>query len=141
VAGGPGMNFVETDITVIGAGPAGLSAARVTIVDEHSKPGGQHFRQPQARFTRMNGTVMGKSFAAGRALIAEVAEEPGIQLRTGTLVWGVFDDGVLEIEHDNQCERLVGQRLIVATGAYERPIPFPGWTLPGVTTAGRRRRC
>ena len=43
---------------------------------------------------------------------------------------------MLEIECDNQCERLVSQRLIVATGAYERPIPFPGWTLPGVTTAG-----
>jgi thioredoxin reductase len=80
--------------------------------------------------------VLGKSFAAGRALIAQVAAQSMIQLRTGTLVWGVFDNGVLEIERDNQCERLVSQRLIVATGACERPIPFPGWTLPGVTTAG-----
>jgi thioredoxin reductase len=138
------MNTIQTDITVIGAGPAGLSAAleaakagaRVTIIDEYSKPGGQYFRQPQARFSRVNEAVLGKSFAAGRALIAQVAAQSTIQLRTGTLAWGVFDDGVLEIESDNQCERLAAQRLIVATGAYERPIPFPGWTLPGVTTAG-----
>ena len=138
------MNIIETDVAVVGAGPAGLSAAmeaakagaRVTVIDEYSKPGGQYFRQPQAHFGRVNEAVLGKSFAAGRTLIAEVAAEPKITLRTGTLVWGVFDEGVLEIECDNQCERLVSQRLIVATGAYERPIPFPGWTLPGVTTAG-----
>jgi thioredoxin reductase len=138
------MNVISTDIAIVGAGPAGLSAAlvaaragaRVTVVDEYIKPGGQYFRQPQARFSRVDERVLGNSFAAGRKLIAELAAEPNVELRTGTLVWGAFDEGILEIEHENRCERLVSQRLIIATGAYERPIPFTGWTLPGVTTAG-----
>jgi NADPH-dependent 2,4-dienoyl-CoA reductase/sulfur reductase-like enzyme len=138
------MNVIETDIAIIGAGPAGLSAAleaaragaSVTVVDEYVKPGGQYFRQPQARFRQVNERVLGKSFAAGRDLIAQVTGHGTISLRTGTLAWGAFDEGIVEIERDDQCERLVSRRLIVATGAYERPIPFPGWTLPGVMTAG-----
>jgi thioredoxin reductase len=144
VAGRSGMKITSTDIAIIGAGPAGLSAAlaaaragaRVTVVDEYIRPGGQYFRQPQARFTRIDERVLGSSFVAGRELIAQLAQEPAVDMRVGTLVWGAFDDGILEVEHDNVCERLVSQRLIVATGAYERPIPFPGWTLPGVMTAG-----
>ena len=138
------MNVASADIAIIGAGPAGLSAAlmaaragaRVVVIDEYIKPGGQYFRQPQARFGQVDERVLGKSFTAGRALIAELATMPRVEIRLGTLAWGAFDQGVLEIEHGNQCERLVSQRLIVATGAYERPIPFPGWTLPGVMTAG-----
>jgi NADPH-dependent 2,4-dienoyl-CoA reductase/sulfur reductase-like enzyme len=138
------MNVIETDIAIIGAGPAGLSAAleaaragaRVTVVDEYVKPGGQYFRQPQARFEQINEKILGKSFAAGRDLIAQVASHGNISLRTGTLAWGAFDEGTIEIDSDDQCERVISRRLIVATGAYERPIPFPGWTLPGVMTAG-----
>ena len=144
MAGRPGVKVTSTDIAIIGAGPAGLSAAlvaaragaRVTVIDEYSKPGGQYFRQPQARFIRVDERVLGSSFAAGRALIAALDKEPNVDIRVGTLVWGAFDANILEIEHDNACERVVSQRLIVATGAYERPIPFPGWTLPGVMTAG-----
>lgn len=144
MAGGTGMKVTSTDIAVIGAGPAGLSAAlvaaragaRVTVVDEYAKPGGQYFRQPQAHFTRVDERVLGGSFAAGRTLIAELAAQPNVEMRVGALVWGAFDEGILEIEHENECERLVSRRLVVATGAYERPIPFPGWSLPGVTTAG-----
>jgi thioredoxin reductase len=138
------MKITRCDIAVIGAGPAGLSAAlaaaragaRVTVVDEYVKPGGQYFRQPQAQFHRVDAAVLGKSAAAGRVLIAELAREANVAIRTGTLVWGAFDAGILELECGDACEQLAYQRLIVATGAYERPIPFPGWTLPGVMTAG-----
>lgn len=138
------MMVTKTDIVVVGAGPAGLSAAlraadagaAVTVVDEYVKPGGQYFRQPQAQFGRVNAAILGKSYTAGKALIERVAKHDRIALMTGTLVWGGFEGGILEVERDDRCERIASERTIVATGAYERPIPFPGWTLPGVTTAG-----
>lgn len=138
------MRVDRCDVAVVGAGPAGLSAAleaanagaRVVVVDEYVKPGGQYFRQPQAEFATINEHVLGKSFRAGRPVIAAVAEHERIEVRSGCLVWGAFDENTLELERANVCERLVSDRIIVATGAYERPIPFPGWTLPGVTTAG-----
>lgn len=138
------MKVADTDIAIVGAGPAGLAAAvaaadagaRVTVLDEYVAGGGQYFRQPQAVFRSVNEAVLGKSYVAGRAMLNAVAERPLITLRTGTLVWGAFDDGVLELEHRNHCERLTSRRIVLATGAHERPIPFPGWTLPGVTTAG-----
>jgi len=134
----------ECDIAIVGAGPAGLSAAlraadagaQVVVVDEYVKPGGQYFRQPQARFLRINESVLGNSYQTSKPILAAVLNHDRIKVRTSTLVWGAFDDGVLEIESDNVCERLASRRTIVATGAYERPIPFRGWTLPGVTTAG-----
>ncbi|CAE6737927.1 NAD(P)/FAD-dependent oxidoreductase [Paraburkholderia aspalathi] len=138
------MKVTETDIAIIGAGPAGLSAAiaaaqsgaRVVVVDEYSKPGGQYFRQPQARFNRINESFLGKSYQASKPVLQAVTTNDRITVRPNTLVWGAFDEGLLELECDNQCERLVSKKIIVATGAYERPIPFSGWTLPGVTTAG-----
>ena len=138
------MKVTRCDIAVVGAGPAGLSAAlaaaaagaRVVIVDEYVKPGGQYFRQPQARFTAINEAILGNSYQASKPVLQAVAGHDRIEVKTGCLAWGAFDDGMLELERGNVCERLASDRLILATGAYERPIPFRGWTLPGVTTAG-----
>lgn len=138
------MIVTRCDIAVVGAGPAGLSAAieaadagaRVVVVDEYVKPGGQYFRQPQAQFRAIDERVLGKSYQASKPIIEAVAKHGRIEVKAGCLAWGAFDEGVLELERGNSCERLTSDRLIVATGAYERPVPFRGWTLPGVTTAG-----
>lgn len=138
------MKTTHCDIAIVGAGPAGLSAAlaaadagaRVVVVDEYIKPGGQYFRQPQAKFTHVDERVLGASFRAGRPLVAAAERHPNIEVRTRTLVWGAFDEGALELECGDFGERLVSRRIVAATGGYERPIPFRGWTLPGVTTAG-----
>jgi NADPH-dependent 2,4-dienoyl-CoA reductase/sulfur reductase-like enzyme len=127
------------DVLVIGAGPGGLAAAiaareagaSVTLIDERSKPGGQYFKQ------------LGVSAAPGpdpqhsegRALV-ETARRLGVDLRSGVLVWGAFRDEGFAAVAAGHGLRFQPKAAIIATGAYERPWPIPGWTLPGVMTTG-----
>lgn len=129
------------EILVIGAGPAGLSAAiaarqagaYVTIVDERTVPGGQYFKQV---------LVAGRDVAPpdpqheeGAKLIAK-ARAAGVEIRSGVDIWGAFSPTELIGTEGGYVRRFSPKRLIVATGAYERGVPFPGWTLPGVMTTG-----
>ncbi|RGC65700.1 Hydrogen cyanide synthase subunit HcnB [Micromonospora sp. MW-13] len=143
------------DVVVVGAGPAGLAAAAtlgrhgaaVTVVDEQEQPGGQIYRQPPAGFTPPAG-----SSPAGRALLAEATAAPGVRWLADTTVWGVLGtraglDGYAGDQpppgryrvatHGPVGVRLLEPRAVLLTaGAYDLPVPFPGWTLPGVLTAG-----
>jgi D-hydroxyproline dehydrogenase subunit alpha len=129
------------EILVIGAGPAGLSAAiaarragaSVTVIDERSVAGGQYFKQV---------LVGGEGVAdpdnqhrEGAELIAR-ALKIGVDIRCGVDIWGVFGANELIGTGAGLVRRFNPQRLIVATGAYERGVPLPGWTLPGVMTTG-----
>lgn len=135
--------MISTDIVVVGAGPAGLSAAleasyagaRVIVLDEYHRPGGQYFKQTPEAFKLLDRSAMGRDYDQGQKLIKRL-EQGAIQLLTDTLVWGAFDPGVLEVYRDGKCSRIQADRIVVATGAYDRPIAFLGWTLPGVITAG-----
>ena len=135
--------MIETEIAVVGAGPAGLSAAveasltgaSVAIVDEYHRPGGQYFKQLPATFKPLDRFAVGLEYGRGLKLMEEV-QNGNIRLFTDSLVWAAFEPGILEIYREGECQRLRAERTIVSTGAYDRPVPFPGWTLPGVTTAG-----
>lgn len=135
--------LLETEVAVVGAGPAGLSAAlqaslaeaRVILVDEYARLGGQYFKQPPAAFKLRDRSLMGVDYQAGLELLARV-EQGKIDVLSDTLVWGAFDPGTLEVYRREECGRLRAERTIVATGAYDRPMAFPGWTLPGVIMAG-----
>jgi NADPH-dependent 2,4-dienoyl-CoA reductase/sulfur reductase-like enzyme len=131
----------KPEILVIGAGPGGLSAAiaarragaQVVVVDERSLPGGQFFKQI---------AISGGDLAApdsqheeGRQLI-ERAIAAGVEVRTGVDIWGAFPPLTLVGTEAGQIRTFNPGRLIVATGAYERGLPIPGWTLPGVMTTG-----
>ncbi|WP_226627455.1 NAD(P)/FAD-dependent oxidoreductase [Alloyangia pacifica] len=134
------------ELVIIGAGPAGMAAAiearaagtEVLLLDETSAAGGQIWRAvgtaPEARKT-----LLGKEYAAGAALVSEFAA-CGAQHVSGVSVWGVMPDenGRLRIGVRHNCAaRLIEARaVILATGAQERPLPVPGWTLPGVMGAG-----
>jgi NADPH-dependent 2,4-dienoyl-CoA reductase/sulfur reductase-like enzyme len=129
---------------VMGGGPAGLAAARtaarhgvhVMLVDENPELGGQYYRQmPESFRAPGRGARLGQESAEGRRLIDEV-RALGVELRLGTIVWGIFDERVVALATQNESERIVAENLILAPGAYDRPVPFPGWTLPGVLTAG-----
>lgn len=128
------------ELLVIGGGPAGLSAAAiaadagldVVLVDERTKLGGQYFKQPAVAGT---GPPPDAQFAAGRALI-ERTIAAGVEVRNGLQVWGAFGlDAVCAVGAGARW-RFVCDALILAPGAYERAVPFPGWTLPGVMTTG-----
>lgn len=130
------------DIAVLGAGPAGMSAAtraaqlgaRVVLLDEQPAPGGQIYRNVETA-TAQQQRVLGPDYAAGRTL-TQAFRQSGASYRPGCTIWDVTCDGSVTFSHSGKPERITARHLILATGATERPMPLPGWTLPGVMTAG-----
>lgn len=130
--------MTQVELAVVGAGPAGLAAAvtaaqaglAVTLIDESPLVGGQYLRPwtgcwaPRTRAER-----------EGHGLRQRLAALP-VEVRSQTLGWGLFPDRTLGLYGPSGSSLLQAQCLILATGAYERVIPFPGWTLPGVMTVG-----
>lgn len=128
------------DAIIIGGGPAGLTASlslaragwAVVLVEEQIELGGQYYRRPSPAVVAQHGDHR----PAGARLIAAV-RAAGVDVRTSTAVWGVDDDQhTLLTAHDGTQERLTANTIVIATGAYERVLPFPGWQLPGVATPG-----
>ena len=138
----PREEQISCDVLVIGAGPAGLQAAlaaarsgaHVVLIDERSAAGGQYFKQP-ASSIELNIDNLDHQYRRGRELLKSV-KEAGVDIHLGTRVWGAT--GPREIFAISSERKLIvrASALILATGAYERGVPFPGWTLPGVMTTG-----
>ncbi|MBN9079574.1 MAG: hypothetical protein BGN87_11685 [Rhizobiales bacterium 65-79] len=130
------------DLAIIGAGPAGMSAAcaaracrlSVVLLDEQPSPGGQIYRGiAEARDDRL-AAILGKDYAAGEEIYRRFVA-CGANYRPATTVWRIGPDGLSWISAGRSGE-LAARRVLVATGAMERPFPSKGWTLPGVMTAG-----
>lgn len=129
----------QVELAVVGAGPGGLCAARaaaqagaqVVLIDNNRHPGGQYYRQPARAFRDTPSSHQ----RAGAALLRQVIAA-GVRLIAETNVWGAFDDKVLALNDGAATTYLQARAIILATGAYDRPVAFPGWTLPGVMTAG-----
>jgi len=113
---------MRCDIAVIGAGPAGLAAARaargrsVVVVDMATRPGGQYFRHQRGRPSPALTRLLGDTRVLTEHRV--VAIEPGVLHLSGVT------------------RTLRADAILIATGAHDRPLPFPGWDLPGVMTAG-----
>jgi thioredoxin reductase len=133
---------VTPQLLVVGGGPAGLAAAataaeagvEVLLVDERAKLGGQYYKQPATTF-EVDPHRLDHQYTRGRVLIERV-QAVGVRVLSGARIWGA--DGPHELYASDGETRWVirPERLVLATGAYERVVPFPGWTLPGVMTTG-----
>jgi NADPH-dependent 2,4-dienoyl-CoA reductase/sulfur reductase-like enzyme len=137
-----GDEILTPDVLVIGGGAGGLNAAtvaaragaRVLLADERPQPGGQYYKQPLQQ-EASPAFPDDAQFAGGRALIS-AAQRAGVTFLNGAQVWGAFEPLDLMIAHGGASRLCRPKRLIVAAGAYERGLPVPGWTLPGVMTTG-----
>jgi thioredoxin reductase len=134
---------IQTQVAIVGAGPAGLCAAieaakagaNVSIFDENPQPGGQLVKQIHKFFGSKDHRAGIRGMDIGRQLLKE-AESLQVEIHLNAVVWGIFDHAVLGILEKGQIDHVSPQRLILATGATENNIVFPGWTLPGVMGAG-----
>ncbi|WP_337269907.1 FAD-dependent oxidoreductase [Oryzifoliimicrobium ureilyticus] len=140
------IETIQTDLLVIGAGPAGLSAAeaaacagaRVTVVDERTAAGGQYFKQPLTALA-VQRLRADEQVRSGADLVEQV-RGAGVSIVAGTTVWGAESraDGTTIVS----CYGPAGASyykpkiIVIATGAHERPPAVAGWTKPGVMTAG-----
>jgi thioredoxin reductase len=140
-ARGTGERVLDADVGIVGAGPAGMAAAAVcaraglsvVVLDEGHRAGGQIFRQLPAGAPAA-AIAEPPSHRHGHALL-DTFGGSGVALRSGASVWDC-KPGRLWFEQDGASWLLRCRRIVLAAGAYDRCIPFPGWTLPGVLTAG-----
>lgn len=131
------------DLVVAGGGPAGVAGAltaalaglSVALVDSGPRLGGQYFRHtavPKAapgldRFLRQARALEARGEVLPRHQVWNVSREPGGDLLVHCLTRDSSGERAVELR---------ARRLLIATGAHDRPLPFPGWDLPGVLTAG-----
>lgn len=131
---------MNVDLAIVGAGPAGLAAASVAaeagltvgVVEEGGAAGGRFFgpltgHNATRKQTRPGVALLDRSSRAGAQLLTNTAVWNAARTESGFRLWLDGPDGIPE---------LTSRALVVATGAFDRPHLFPGWTLPGVMTAG-----
>jgi len=127
----------EVDVLVLGAGPAGMAAAAtargrglsVLLLDENAGPGGQVHRAIERRKAKDEQDADG-------AKLAQALRSSGAELRFGATLWAVEPGGKVFWSEAGAAKSIVARRILLCTGATERPLPIPGWTLPGVMTVG-----
>ncbi len=131
------------EMVSIGAGPAGLAGAieaarngvEVVAFDENERPGGQLFKQIHKFFGSSVHQAGVRGFNIGNSLLDE-ARKLGVEVSLKSVVLGIYENNVMNVMIRDKIEQVKAERILVATGASENMIPFPGWTLPGVIGAG-----
>lgn len=132
-----------TQAAVIGAGPAGLAAAieiaraggSVTVIDENAKPGGQLFKQIHKFFGSRDHRAGVRGIHIGEQLLAET-RKLNVEVLLDSPVYALFADKTVGYIHDGKEGSLKAEKIIIAAGAAENVLAFPGSTLPGVMGAG-----
>ncbi|MFC7397860.1 FAD-dependent oxidoreductase [Chelatococcus sp. GCM10030263] len=133
----------DVDILIIGAGPAGMTAAiraqalglTTVILDEHGAPGGQVWRAVERRSGAGQAEALGSDYARGNE-VANRFRTCGAEYRPETQVWQIEPGFRIFTLCKGEVDVISAKTVVIATGAMERARPFPGWTLPGVMTVG-----
>lgn len=136
---------VHYDALIVGAGPAGMSAAsrlaeqglRVAVIDEQTAPGGQIYRAVGAS-PLSSREILGDDYWHGETLLKRFVASKAEYLAQ-TTVWQIDHVGEnwrMAVSAAGESLLLSAAYVVLATGAQERPIPVPGWALPGVMTVG-----
>jgi NADPH-dependent 2,4-dienoyl-CoA reductase/sulfur reductase-like enzyme len=132
----------RVQVAVVGAGPAGLAAAacaaecglETILIDEQPAEGGQIFRGVTQTPVRRK-SVLGEAYWQGTALV-EKFRRSGATHVCGATVWNISRQREISVSLSGSTWPIEAEKIILATGALERPFPIPGWTLPGVMSAG-----
>ena len=145
----------DSKIVIIGAGPAGLAAAAVmrdrgldlVVIDEQSRMGGQILRQPPSTFS-VDRWLSNKLYDPTKRVLHSMEAGEGIDWRFDSTVLGIMRPspyGEVDaagaghevwLQGRSGCEVIRPSAVLIASGCYERPLGFPGWTLPGVMGTG-----
>ncbi len=130
------------ELVVIGGGPAGLAAAALAaragvstvLFDENPGVGGQIYRAITSTPVK-DRAILGEDYWEG-AKLADEAKASGAVIVNGATVWSLDRQRIVGVSIRGKARMIEAGRVIIATGSQERPFPIPGWTLPGVMTAG-----
>ena len=134
----------QVEILVAGAGPAGLCAAKaassqgasVLICERDPIPGGQLVKQTHKFFGSRKQYAGDRGNAIGDFLLDEVNKDPKIEIMPNTTVIGIYEDGLVLVECNEKVTKINPKKIIIATGAAEDFLLFPGNDLPGIYGAG-----
>jgi len=129
-------------LLIIGAGPAGLAAAvtasnhglSCALLDEQPAPGGQIYRSIETA-PEQRAQILGSEYQHGK-ILAEEFRNCDVDYFPETKVWSLNQDREVGVLYKDQSKIIRADQIMLASGAIERPVPFPGWTLPGVMQAG-----
>ncbi len=131
------------DVAVVGCGPAGMAAAaeaarwgaRTAILDENHRAGGQLFKQLHKFFGSKEHYAGTRGFQIAEQLLRECLDR-GVEVLLDCVVYGIENGNNLAVVWRGASRIINAARIVLASGASENSIPFPGWTLPGVMGAG-----
>lgn len=105
----------------------------VIVADDQRAPGGQIWRSIEQDGRRDH--ILGPAYVEGRRSAAAFRQS-GVEYRSGAKIWQIEDGFRVFLSEGGTASIIRSKALLLATGAQERPVPFPGWTLPGVLTVG-----